>query len=67
MRRMTTDKEKTNRRSFENAWWTIERKRKSLIEKAISKKGEAIAIAKKIRQAAIKKSELDYKEAIASK
>ena len=66
MRRMTEDKEKTKRRSFESTWWTIERKRKSLIEKAISKKGEAIAIAKKMRQAAIEKAELDYKEAIAS-
>ena len=66
MRKMTDEKEKSKRRRFESTWWTIERKRKSLIEKAVSKKGEAIAMAKKVRQAAIEKAELDYKEAIAS-
>lgn len=66
MQRMTKDNEKSKRRSFESTWWTIERKRKSLIEKATSKKYEAIVAAKKVRQAAIEKAELDYKEAIAN-
>ena len=66
MRGMSADKEKANRKKFETTWWTIERNRKSLIEKIISKKSEAITIAKKVRQAAIEKAELDYKEAIAS-
>ena len=65
VRRMTLDKEKSKRRSFESTWWMIERKRKSLIEKTISKRNEAIATANKVRQEAIEKAELDYKKAVA--
>ena len=65
MRRMADDKEKSQRKSFESNWWTIERKKKSLIEKANSKKNEAIITAKKDKQVAIEKAEQDYNEAIA--
>ena len=54
------------RKSFENQWWTIERKRRSLVENANALKLEAIAAADKIRKAAIEKAEQDYKEAIAA-
>ena len=50
MQRMTKDKEKSKRRSFKSTWWTIERKRKSLIEKATSKKYEVIVAGLQLRK-----------------
>lgn len=65
MRKMSGSEEKSKRESFESTWWAIERKRRSLIDKVNSKKSEAIAAARKVRQEAIEKAELDYKETVA--
>lgn len=65
MRKMNRSEEKCKRESFESTWWAIERKRRSLIDKVNSKESEAIATARKVRQEAIEKAELDYKQAVA--
>jgi len=65
-RQINRDSSLKKKKNFEAQWWTIERKRNSLIEKVNSQKAEAIAVADKIRKAAIEKAELEYKEAVAA-
>jgi len=66
VRELNRENSLKKRKNFETQWWTFERRRKSLVEKANTLKLEAIAAADKIRKAAIEKAEQDYKEAIAA-
>lgn len=65
VREFNRENSSKKRKNFETQWWTIERNRKSIVDKANSIKIETIAAAEKVRKAAIEKAEQDYKDAIA--